>query len=157
MFQLNRQYVPLVLAFLFLGTFAFFLFTSFENSAVNAEPNSAALGSPLPTLSGFKLDTTKFDAEYEREPTFDMQRLVRSVRYPREAIRDSIEGIVRVRVLIGIDGTTMKAKVIEPVHPLLDAEALRVMLNFKDWTPAIIKGAPAPCWIVVPIRFRLKK
>ncbi len=139
MFQLNRQYVPLVLAYLFLGTFAFFLFTSFENSAVNAEPNSAALESPLPTLSGFKLDTTKH------------------VRYPREAIRDSIEGIVRVRVLIGIDGTTMKAKVIEPVHPLLDAEALRVMLNFKDWTPAIIKGAPAPCWIAVPISFRLKK
>lgn len=93
---------------------------------------------------------------FEREPVFDMQELIDSVRYPFDARMKGIQGTVRVNVLIGKNGTTLKAYVDMSAHPVLDNEALRVIRNFKKWTPAVFKGEPADCWMIVPIKFRLR-
>lgn len=47
-------------------------------------------------------------------------------------------------------------KVVEPVNPLLDAEAVRVVSSMKKWTPGKNEGKPVAVSMVMPIMFKLK-
>ena len=53
------------------------------------------------------------------------------------------------------DGGVGNVEVMEPVHPLLDAEAVRVVSLLPKWTPGIIDGEPVNVWYRLPISFRL--
>ncbi len=41
-------------------------------------------------------------------------------------------------------------------HPLLDAEAVRVVAAMPDWTPGTQRGKAVDVRLVVPIKFSLK-
>ncbi|MFL5353443.1 energy transducer TonB [Archangium sp.] len=78
-------------------------------------------------------------------------------RYPRRARADGIEGLVLVRVIIGIDGR------IEPEHtrvvrsvPGLDAAALSAVGQWR-FTPALgHQGRPVRVIVEIPVQFSLK-
>ena len=84
-----------------------------------------------------------------------MQYLARTIRYPKEAHDDSIQGRVLVTFIIGKDGSINDAEVVQPVHPLLDAEALRAIREMPKWEPGYQNGEPVKVKYTVPINFRL--
>ena len=51
------------------------------------------------------------------------------LRYPKEAKEQGIEGKVFVQFIIERSGYIVEVKVLRPVHPLLDEEAMRVVLH----------------------------
>jgi len=59
-----------------------------------------------------------------------------NIIYPIKLSLDGIEGKVMVSIVIEKDGTVTNAKIIEPSHPLFNAEALRVFRNSPKWDPA---------------------
>ena len=84
------------------------------------------------------------------------QYLADSIRYPEQAVADSIEGRVICRMVIHKDGSVSDAEVLRGVDPLLDAEAVRVIEAMPKWTPGKVKGEAVDAYLPVPVVFRLK-
>ena len=78
-----------------------------------------------------------------------------NVRYPAEAKEQGIQGKVILRFMIASDGGVEDITVVRGVHPLLDAEAIRVMSIMPGWTPGTQGGKPVNVWYSVPISFSL--
>jgi protein TonB len=76
--------------------------------------------------------------------------------YPPEAIKDEIEGTINMIFIVDREGNTIRHKIVKNIHPLLDAEALRIAQTMPKWKPGTIKGEPVDVYVIVPIEFKLK-
>lgn len=82
--------------------------------------------------------------------------LSRNFRYPKEARKQKIEGTVMVQFVISEDGTVTDVRVMKPVHPLLDEEAVRIIQSSPKWEPAKTRnGKNVIYYARQPIIFRL--
>lgn len=75
--------------------------------------------------------------------------------YPEEARRSGIQGVVRMRVLFGLDGSVKKIKVIRGLSHGLTEEAVRSTFRLKA-NPAINDGQPIEYWIPAQLSFNIK-
>ena len=82
--------------------------------------------------------------------------LVHNIKYPAEAVKSGITGIVNVVFVVSKEGEIRDVKVIKSVHPYLDAEAVRVVRSMPDWKPGSQSGKPVDVRMVVPVMFSLK-
>jgi TonB family protein len=80
-----------------------------------------------------------------------------NTRYPEEARAQKIEGRVIVRFVVSAEGRTEAISVIRGVHPLLDAEAIRVVSSFPKFEPGMQGGKPVDVWYMCPVSFSLTK
>ena len=82
--------------------------------------------------------------------------IAKNVAYPKAAKEQSIEGKVFVQFLVGSDGKVKNAEVVRGVHPLLDAEAIRVVNLSPKWTPGVQRGEKVAVQFTFPINFKLQ-
>ena len=75
--------------------------------------------------------------------------------YPAQAMKDGIKGRVLVSFIVEKDGSITNPEILKSVHPLLDAEALRLVTNMPKWTPGMHLGFPRRVKYTIPINFRL--
>lgn len=85
-----------------------------------------------------------------------MKFLQANVKYPEEATDKGIQGRVLVQFIVKSDGTISDAKVVREAHPLLDAEALRVVKSMPKWKPGMQNGKVVNVKYVIPVTFRLQ-
>ncbi len=78
-----------------------------------------------------------------------------NTRYPEAARAEKIEGKVIVRFVVNTQGKVEDPSIIKGVHPLLDAEALRVVSLLTGWLPGAQGGKPVNVWYMVPVSFSL--
>lgn len=78
-----------------------------------------------------------------------LEFLQENIKYPEQAEKDSIFGQVMVKFVIRTDGSIANPQVVKSVHPLLDAEALRVVSIMPKWEP------DRPGVYNLPITFKL--
>ncbi|MBP1666604.1 MAG: hypothetical protein H6Q23_1464 [Bacteroidetes bacterium] len=81
--------------------------------------------------------------------------LQNNLRYPEAARSEKAEGRVIVRFVVNTKGKVEDAAVIKGVHPLLDAEALRIVGLLSGWLPGAQGGKPVNVWYMVPVTFTL--
>lgn len=81
--------------------------------------------------------------------------LTKNLKYPTAALRSKIEGKVMVSFIVNTDGTISDIKVVEKVHRLLDAEALRVAKLMPKWEPGKDHGKVCRTKVAVPIVFEI--
>lgn len=79
-----------------------------------------------------------------------------NIDYPREAIRNQIQGRLKLTFTVGRDGTVRRIRVTESLHPLCDSAAV-AGLRSVQFHPATRNGEPVPVRMSLPIRFRLKQ
>ncbi len=77
------------------------------------------------------------------------------LKYPEEALSDSIQGRVVVRYVVQTDGNVGEIEVVESVHPLLDEEAMRVIRAMQKWKPGIQRGKPIKAAYLQAFNFNL--
>jgi len=78
-----------------------------------------------------------------------------NIKYPQAAKTEKIEGTVFVRFIVNIDGNVEEASVIKSVHPLLDAEAIRVVSTVSGWKAGIQGGKPVNVYYSLTVIFSL--
>ena len=61
-----------------------------------------------------------------------------------------------VRFIVEKNGSISNVKVVRSVHPLLDAEAVRVVNSMPKWTPGKRDGKPVRVKFNIPVQFKLK-
>lgn len=84
-----------------------------------------------------------------------MRFLASNVKYPIKAQENGIQGRVVVSFIVGTDGSLHDIRVEKSVHPVLDAEALRVVSNMPKWIPGRNDGVAVNVKSTVPIAFRV--
>jgi TonB family protein len=96
------------------------------------------------------------ESEYPGGPREWLNFLTTTLRYPRRALKQRIEGTVIIRFLVHEDGKVSDFEVIQSVDKDLDAEALRVMRLSPEWSPPIVGGIYTYSHMNQPVIFKLQ-
>ncbi len=76
--------------------------------------------------------------------------------YPEAAKTDRIEGRVIIRFVVNTEGKVKGLSVLKGVHPLLDAEALKVISKLPAFEPGMQGGKAVDVWFSAPVTFSLQ-
>ena len=60
-----------------------------------------------------------------------------------------------MRFIVTTEGNSEAISVLKGIHPLLDAEAIRVISLMKGWEPAKRDGKTVNAWYMIPVAFAL--
>lgn len=83
------------------------------------------------------------------------QYLADKQQYPTAALQAGVQGTVTVTFVVEKTGTISSVAVAQPVHPALDAEAIRLIKGGPRWTPARHRGGVVRQQATVPISFEI--
>lgn len=84
-----------------------------------------------------------------------MQWLSMNVRYPEDAMKNDAQGRVIVKFVVNPDGSISDPTVLKSVEPLLDQEAIRVVMAMPKWEAAENNGQKVASYFNLPIAFKL--
>ncbi len=84
-----------------------------------------------------------------------MKFLSENTKYPKKAEEEGVQGRVICQFELDEKGYISNIKVAKSIHPLLDAEAVRVISIMPRWIPAKLNGEPVKTRYTIPITFRL--
>lgn len=84
-----------------------------------------------------------------------MKYIMENMKYPKQAMKEGIQGRVTVRFIVEKDGSISDVKPILSVHPLLNKEAVRVVESMPKWTPGKQNGKPVRVRFNLPVMFKL--
>jgi TonB family protein len=79
--------------------------------------------------------------------------VLQNLKYPHEALNRKLSGSVRVQFTVNESGIIEDVKVVKSVNPLLDNEAVRVILSSPRWKPGRLKGKNAKQIFTMPVNF----
>jgi TonB family protein len=77
------------------------------------------------------------------------------IKYPKTAQKEGLSGKVLISFTIKEDGKIAFVQIKQGVSEELNNEAVRVIKNMPNWTPAEIEGKPVASQMVLPIMFAL--
>ena len=83
--------------------------------------------------------------------------LAQHLKYPAQAIRDRVQGIVLLRFVVLENGRVGQVQTIKSLEPHCDAEAKRVVKSLPRFIPGRQGGKAVRVWYTLPIRFQLPK
>lgn len=78
-----------------------------------------------------------------------------NIKYPEEARKNGISGIVYITYVVEKSGKITNIRVLRGVNEELDKEAVRVVSEMPDWKPGKEKGKPVRVQFNLPISYRL--
>ncbi len=93
--------------------------------------------------------------EVDVDPFIDLEKLYKSIIYPTSAKTKHIEGVVIVNILVDEEGNPVKCEVVRSDNNILNQAAIDALMKSK-FKPALLNNEPVPCWIDIPVEFKLK-
>lgn len=84
-----------------------------------------------------------------------LKYIMENIKYPKQAMKEGIQGRVTVRFIVEKDGSISDVKPILSVHPLLNKEAVRVVESMPKWSPGKQNGKPVRVRFNIPVMFKL--
>ena len=94
--------------------------------------------------------------EYPGGMRAGLEFMARNLRYPAKAQEVGKQGRVIVQFVVRKDGSLSDFKVLRPVDPWLDAEAIRVISTMPKWKPGMQDGKPVSVKFTLPVTFMLE-
>ena len=148
------------LTYRFYG-FEDYKFTLSDTSTVvmaRLEEDSESLDEVVVTAYGF--------SQEDAEETFELAKpvngkqaykeyLEQNIRYPNEALDNSVEGTVRLKVTISPNGAYKEILVKKSLGYGLDEEAIRLVKEGPAWLPARKNDSPVEDTVVIKVKFKL--
>lgn len=78
-----------------------------------------------------------------------------NLKYPDEARKMGIQGKVFVEFVVDKDGKLINIKSVKGIGAGCDEEAIRVLKNAPEWTPATVVDMPVKVRMILPITYKL--
>lgn len=85
-----------------------------------------------------------------------LKYLGKNIKYPRRAQEQGIRGTCVIEFVVNRDGSVVDPKVLRPLEPECDAEALRVVRAMPKWKPGMQRNKPVRVKYTVPIQFKIQ-
>ncbi len=103
-------------------------------------------------------DDANIFVAYDEPPEIvgGLQALSKHLKYPRVARAAGLEGVVFVKVLVGVDGKAERSEVIQakPANMGFEESALSA-LQKVSWLPAKQRDRKIRVWVSMPVQFKL--
>lgn len=109
-----------------------------------------------------KEEETKIFDVVEEMPSFPggqaelMKYLSSNIKYPVVAEENGVQGRVILSFVVERNGSITDIKVVKPVDPSLDKEAVRVVKSMPHWIPGKQNGSSVRVKFTLPVIFRLQ-
>lgn len=81
----------------------------------------------------------------------------KELRYPQEAMKDSVQGILTVTFVINTLGVPEQISTSGLPGEAFDAEGIRLIKGMPLWKPATLNGEPVLSKLTLPLTFQLQK
>lgn len=94
----------------------------------------------------------------EQMPEFpgDINKFIaQNIRYPKEDIKNQVEGRVFTQFIVNEDGSLSDVHVIRGVSATIDAEAIRLVQSMPKWKPGKQNGKAVKTYYNLPLTFKL--
>lgn len=91
--------------------------------------------------------------QYKGGMTALLKFITENTVYPKEAAEAGIQGRVIVRFVIDPEGRVVNPEILDSVHELLDAEAIRVVSSMPKWKPGRHEGRLVYVYYTIPMLF----
>ena len=119
----------------------------------------------MPYVHKIDLGDLFIEGYVDKDPVFKGDNLGDSLRdyirenmvYPADALKDSIQGVVIVQFTVEKDGSITDVKALKQVHPLLDAEAVRLFSEMPKWEPGMLRDTLRRVRMLRSVHFRLRE
>ena len=82
--------------------------------------------------------------------------LSKKIKFPSDAIRSGIGGIVYVSFVVETDGQLSEIKLLNKLYPSLDKEAIRVISTSPKWIAGREHGIPVRVAFTVPVSYQFR-
>ncbi len=146
--------------------FTFLLFSIFTSSLFS-QPATAdttiypvAEIMPMPLMKGCRYDGNLDSARQCAEQKF-MGLLAQNVRYPADAQKNNIQGMVVTQFVVELDGQISQIKILRDIGGGCGDEAVRVLKAFNEagarWLPGKQGEKYIRTQITLPVRFKLEE
>ncbi|MCE9521735.1 MAG: energy transducer TonB [Alphaproteobacteria bacterium] len=113
------------------------------------------VGSVPPASSPVQACPMVVDLTGERPPVHEPISSQPAARYPISMLRAEREGVVRLLVLLGVDGAVLEANVLKSPHRDFGQAALAAVQKWR-WAPYESDGKSACVRTEVEVRFELR-
>lgn len=107
----------------------------------------------MPVFVGCESDTDPEECSKKR--LIDL--LYNNIKYPQEAKKQRIQGIVYAKYVVKTDGALSNIRVERGIGGGCDEEVLRFINLLPPYTPGYQDGKPVPVQITLPVKFKLMK
>jgi len=81
----------------------------------------------------------------------------KNLTYPKEALKDSIEGVEVVSFTIDEEGKPANISVTQSLGKAFDQEAIRLIREMPLWIPAMLNDRPVASQLSLPLTFEVKR
>ncbi len=88
-------------------------------------------------------------------PVEFMKWLTRNLKYPKQLEEQKLTGRVVAEFIVNKDGSITDVNIVGKLHPLCDAEVLRVLRSMPRWTAGVLNGEPCRTKVCIPVVFRI--
>jgi len=82
--------------------------------------------------------------------------ITKSIKYPSNESLQNIQGKIVCRCVINKNGSVSDIEIIRSLHPVFDAEAIRVIKTLPKFIPGKQNGQAVRVYYTLPITFRLE-
>ena len=82
------------------------------------------------------------------------QFIANNIQYPDEAVEEGVNGTVRVKFTIELDGSISNIQIVQKLGYGCDEEVIRVLKRMPKWTPAKLNGKFVRSYFIMPVSFR---
>jgi TonB family protein len=80
----------------------------------------------------------------------------RNIRYPQEALANGITGVCYVNFVVDASGKVKSPQILKSAAPILDKEAIRIIMAMPTWKPGKQNGQPVAVKFTLPVRFQFQ-
>ena len=123
---------------------------------------TAAIVTCTPTKALAQTDSEKVYNSCQVMPQFPggekamMEFIATNLRYPQQAVKDDVQGMVLVDFVINTEGKATDPKIVRSLSPECDAEVIRVVSLMPAWTPGQQDGKTVNVKYTLPVMFKTK-
>lgn len=96
--------------------------------------------------------SAEFPGGYDSLATY----IKNQIKYPKTALKDSVEGLVEILFTINEQGIVEDVKLQKSVRKDLNEPCLNIVKNMPRWSPALNANDTIAMMFLLPIRFSLK-
>lgn len=101
------------------------------------------------------LEQVDVQAEFPGGINKARQFIANNLQYPREAQENGIEGTVRVKFMVELDGSISNIEIVSKLGYGLDEEVIRVIKRMPKWAPAKADSKPVKSYFTMPVSFKV--
>lgn len=136
---MKKLYTILILLLIFIANKSSAANFILSDSTIKSDSNKVIINDERPIFPGGDRKLIRY--------------IEKNTKYPKEALKNNIEGKVYVSFIIEKDGSVSTATIVSGLGYGCDDEALRVISSLPKFTPGKQNGYPVRVKYTIPINF----